>query len=95
MKEDFRLIVDLVLVLAAGGGLFASLLRQPVILGYLLGRIVVGPAGLGLIKELIQVDSLAEFGVAFLLFALGVKIFFAELQKVKTISLGGGACKLC
>jgi len=98
VQEDFRLIVDLVLVLAAAaaGGLFASLLRQPVILGYLLGGIVVvGPAGLGLIKELIQVDTLAEFGVAFLLFALGVEFSFAERQKVKAISLGGGACKLC
>ncbi|WP_333368181.1 cation:proton antiporter domain-containing protein [Microcoleus sp. AT3-D2] len=98
MQEDFRLmIVDLVLVLAAAaaGELFASLLRQPVILGYLLGGIVVGPAGLGLIKELIQVDTLAEFGVAFLLFVLGVEFSFAELQKVKAISLGGEACKLC
>jgi CPA2 family monovalent cation:H+ antiporter-2 len=95
VPEDFRLIVDLVLVLAAAGGLFASLLRQPVILGYLLGGIVVGPAGLEVIKELIQVDTLAEFRVAFLLFALGVEFSFAELQKVKAISLGGGACKLC
>jgi CPA2 family monovalent cation:H+ antiporter-2 len=97
VQQDFRPIVDLVLVLAAAaaGGLFASLLRQPVILGYLLGGIVVGPAGLGLIKELIQVDTLAEFGVAFLLFALGVEFSVAERQKVKAISLGGGACKLC
>ncbi|WP_377475501.1 MAG: cation:proton antiporter [Microcoleus anatoxicus] len=96
MQEDFRLIVDLVLVLAAAaaGGLFASLLRQPVILGYLLGGIVVGPAGLGLIKELIQVETLAEFGVAFLLFALGVEFSFAELQKVKAISLGGGTLQI-
>lgn len=96
MQEDFRLIVDLVLVLAAAaaGGLFASLLRQPVILGYLLGGMVVGPAGLGLIKELIQVETLAEFGVAFLLFALGVEFSFAELQKVKAISLGGGSLQI-
>jgi monovalent cation:H+ antiporter-2, CPA2 family len=96
VQEDFRLIVDLVLVLAAAaaGGLFASLLRQPVILGYLLGGMVVGPAGLGLIKELIQVDTLAEFGVAFLLFALGVEFSFAELQKVKAISLGGGSLQI-
>ncbi|MCU0542811.1 MAG: cation:proton antiporter [Oscillatoriaceae cyanobacterium Prado104] len=96
MQEDFRLIVDLVLVLAAAaaGGLFASLLRQPIILGYLLGGMVVGPAGLGLIKELIQVETLAEFGVAFLLFALGVEFSFAELQKVKAISLGGGGLQI-
>ncbi len=96
MQEDFRLIVDLVLVLAvaAGGGLLAALCRQPVLLGYLLGGMVVGPAGLGLIKELIQVETLAQFGVAFLLFALGVEFSFAELKKVQLISLGGGGLQI-
>ncbi len=96
MQEDFRLIVDLVLVLAAaaGGGLLAALLRQPALLGYLLGGMVVGPAGLGLIKELIQVETLAQFGVAFLLFALGVEFSLAELKKVQVISLGGGGLQI-
>ena len=96
MPEDFRLIVDLVLVLAAAtiGGLLASLLRQPAILGYLIGGIIVGPGGLGVIKELIQVETLAQFGVAFLLFALGVEFSFAELKKVQGISLGGGGLQI-
>ncbi|MBH8575736.1 cation:proton antiporter [Nostocaceae cyanobacterium CENA369] len=96
MQEDFRLIVDLVLVLAvaACGGLLASLLRQPALLGYLLGGMIVGPAGLGLIKELIQVETLAQFGVAFLLFALGVEFSFTELKKVKAIALGGGGLQI-
>ncbi|MEM9924000.1 MAG: cation:proton antiporter [Cyanobacteria bacterium P01_D01_bin.50] len=96
MQEDFRLIVDLVSVLAvaAGGGLFASLLGLPVLLGYLVGGMVVGPTGFGLIKEFIQVETLAQFGVAFLLFALGVEFSFAELNKVKKISLGGGGLQI-
>ncbi|MBN3909452.1 MAG: cation:proton antiporter [Nostoc sp. NMS1] len=96
MQEDFRLIVDLVLVLgvAACGGLLAALLRQPVLLGYLIGGIVIGPTGLGLIKEVIQVETLAQFGVAFLLFALGVEFSFAELKKVKAIALGGGGLQI-
>lgn len=96
MQEDFRLIVDLVLVLAvaAGGGLLAALCRQPVLLGYLVGGMVVGPAGLGLIKELVQVETLAQFGVAFLLFALGVEFSFAEIKKVQSISLGGGGLQI-
>ncbi|MEA5538042.1 cation:proton antiporter [Limnoraphis robusta Tam1] len=96
MPEDFRLIVDLVLVLAAAtaGGLLASLLKQPALLGYLIGGIVVGPSGLGLIKELVQVETLAQFGVAFLLFALGVEFSFAELKKVQAISLGGGGLQI-
>jgi len=96
VQEDFRLIVDLVSVLAvaACGGLLASLLKQPVLLGYLIGGMVVGPAGLGLIKEVIQVETLAQFGVAFLLFALGVEFSFAELKKVKAIALGGGGLQI-
>ena len=96
MQEDFRLIVDLVSVLAvaACGGLLASLLRQPVLLGYLMGGMIVGPAGLGVIKEVIQVETLAQFGVAFLLFALGVEFSFAELRKVKAIALGGGGLQI-
>lgn len=96
MQEDFRLIVDLVLVLAvaAAGGLLAALCRQPVLLGYLIGGMVVGPAGLGLIKELIQVETLAQFGVAFLLFALGVEFSFSQLKKVQVISLGGGGLQI-
>jgi CPA2 family monovalent cation:H+ antiporter-2 len=96
VQEDFRLILDLVTVLAAaaGGGLLASLLRQPALLGYLVGGMIVGPTGLGLIKELIQVETLAQFGVAFLLFALGVEFSFTELKKVQGISLGGGGLQI-
>ncbi|MCG6138073.1 MAG: cation:proton antiporter [Nostoc sp. LLA-1] len=96
MQEDFRLIVDLVSVLAVAtcGGLLASLLQQPVLLGYLIGGMIVGPTGLGVIKEVIQVETLAQFGVAFLLFALGVEFSFAELKKVKGIALGGGGLQI-
>ncbi|MBD1837827.1 cation:proton antiporter [Coleofasciculus sp. FACHB-64] len=96
MQEDFRLIVDLVSVLAAAavGGVVSALLRQPALLGYIVGGIVVGPAGLGLIKELVQIETLAQFGVAFLLFALGVEFSFAELKKVKGIALGGGGLQI-
>ena len=96
MQEDFRLIVDFVSVLAAAavGGLFASLFRQPALLGYILGGMIVGPAGLGLIKELVQIETLAQFGVAFLLFALGVEFSLAELKKVQAIALGGGGLQV-
>lgn len=96
MQEDFRLIIDLVSVLAAAaaGGLLAALCRQPALLGYILGGMIVGPAGLGLIKELVQVETLAQFGVAFLLFALGVEFSFTEIKKVQAIALGGGGLQI-
>jgi CPA2 family monovalent cation:H+ antiporter-2 len=94
--EDFRLIVDLVSVLAAAaaGGIIAGLVRQPPLLGYIVGGAIVGPTGLGLIKELVQVETLAQFGAAFLLFALGVEFSFSELKKVQNISLGGGGLQI-
>ena len=96
MLEDFRLIVDLVCVLAAAaaGGILAGLAKQPALLGYIVGGAIVGPTGLGLIKELIQVETLAQFGAAFLLFALGVEFSFSELRKVQKISLGGGGLQI-
>jgi CPA2 family monovalent cation:H+ antiporter-2 len=96
VQEDFRLILDLVTVLgvAAAGGLLAALFRQPVLLGYLIGGVIVGPSGLGLIKEIVQVETLAQFGVAFLLFALGVEFSLSDLRKVQKISLGGGTLQM-
>jgi CPA2 family monovalent cation:H+ antiporter-2 len=96
MQEDFRLIVDLVTVLTAAslGGLLAAVLRFPVILGYICGGILVGPTGLGLIKELVQVETLAQFGVAFLLFTLGVEFSLSQLKKVQGIALGGGMLQI-
>ncbi len=96
MQEDFRLIIDLVSVLAAAavGGLLAALVRQPPLLGYLIGGTLVGPTGLGWVKELVQVETLAQFGVAFLLFALGVEFSFAELKKVRLVALGGGGLQI-
>jgi CPA2 family monovalent cation:H+ antiporter-2 len=89
-------MIDLISIFSAAaiGGLLASLLSQPIILGYLLAGIIVGPAGLGLIKEYEQVEIVAELGVTFLLFTLGVEFSLEELNKVKNISLGGGGLQI-
>lgn len=79
---------------AAIGGLLASIFKQPVIIGYLLAGIIVGPFELGLIDDYSVVETVAELGVTFLLFAIGVEFSFAELNKVKNISLGGGGLQI-
>lgn len=89
-------MTDLIILFAAAaiGGLLASIFRQPVILGYLLAGIIVGPFELGIIHDYEQVETVAELGVTFLLFTLGVEFSFAELNKVKNISLGGGGIQI-
>ncbi len=95
MSTELTLIIDMVIVLgaAAAGGYLTNRLGQPVLLGYLLGGLVVGPSGLGLVVE-DDIEVLAEVGVALLLFALGVEFSLKELLKVRAIALGGGTLQI-
>jgi len=54
-------------------------LRFSPILGYFLAGLVVGPFGLGLIKNSDIIRSLAEIGIAFLLFDVGINLSFKML----------------
>lgn len=96
MAGELTLIVEMVTVLgaAATGGYFANRLRQPVLLGYLLGGMVVGPAGLKLVATEGNIQVLSEIGVALLLFALGVEFSLKDLLRVRKIALGGGSLQI-
>jgi monovalent cation:H+ antiporter-2, CPA2 family len=96
MAADVLLIVDMVTVLgtAAAAGYLASRLGQPVLMGYLLAGLVVGPSGLKLIPSPEEIEVLAKIGVALLLFALGVEFSIKDLLKVRRIALGGGTLQI-
>ena len=96
MAAEHNFILDLMTVLgaAAGGGYLAKQLRQPVLLGYLVSGLVVGPFGLKLLREANQIKPLAEIGVAFLLFALGVEFSIAEFKRVKDIAIKGSLLQI-
>ena len=89
-------VTDLTTVLgtAALGGFIAHRLRQPVLLGYLACGLIIGPFGLGQISQIEEIKSLAEIGVAFLLFALGVEFSLAELKRVKDIAIKGSLLQI-
>jgi len=91
-----ELILEMVTVLgaAATGGYLANRLHQPVLLGYLVGGIVVGPAGLGLVALQGDIQVLSEVGVALLLFALGVEFSLKDLLRLRTIAFGGGSLQI-
>jgi CPA2 family monovalent cation:H+ antiporter-2 len=83
---------DIAVIVVAGllGGLIAHKLRQPLILGYIVSGVLVGPhAGLFKISDVHDIELLAEIGVALLLFALGLEFSFRELQPVRRIALLG------
>ena len=89
-------VFDLTLVLGSSalGGFLANKLRQPVLLGYLVSGLAIGPFGLGLLTNLEDIQSLAEIGVAFLLFALGVEFSLAELKRVQDIAIKGSLLQI-
>lgn len=71
-------------------GLVMQRLHQPLILGYILAGIVLGPYTGGMsISEVHDIELLAEIGVALLLFALGLEFSLKDLKPVKYIALFG------
>ena len=74
--------IVVILVAAGAGGLGARLLRLPPIIGYLVAGAVVGPHALALVTQLEDVQTLAEFGVILLLFAVGVEISLSDLRRL-------------
>ncbi|KAI3458245.1 hypothetical protein Pfo_014908 [Paulownia fortunei] len=96
LQVDFRLISDLVVVIvsAAIGGIIFSCLGQPVIVGYLLAGSIIGPGGLKFISELVQVETVAQFGVVFLLFALGLEFSLSKLKVVGPVAVLGGLLQI-
>ncbi|KAG2711168.1 hypothetical protein I3843_04G058300 [Carya illinoinensis] len=96
LQVDLRLISDLVVVIvsAAIGGIVSSCLGQPVIVGYLLAGSIIGPGGLKFISEMVQVETFAQFGVVFLLFALGLEFSLTKLKVVGPVAVFGGMLQI-
>lgn len=72
------------------GGLLAQRLGQPVILGYLVAGVAIGPFTPGPTAQGHSVEVLAEIGVAFLMFALGAEVSLGELRRMGRIAAVGG-----
>ncbi|ACS80835.1 cation:proton antiporter [Maridesulfovibrio salexigens] len=83
---------DLVILIVAGmlGGLVARMLRQPLLLGYIVAGVLVGPHTGGItVSGVHEIELLAEIGVALLLFTLGIEFSIKELKPVRHVALIG------
>lgn len=94
--EDIGLIIDLVLTLGIAliGGMIARRLGMPVLVGYILAGTVIGPQTPGLVADAERVELMANLGVAFLMFGLGVEFSFNELREVRKVALTTGAVQI-
>jgi len=96
LQQDHRLITDIVIIICAataGAAIFGAL-GQQLITGFLLSGSLIGPGGFGLVVELVQVETLAQFGVVFLLFSLGVEFSISKLRHVQNVSIFGGSIEV-
>jgi CPA2 family monovalent cation:H+ antiporter-2 len=70
---------------------FLRLLRMPSVIGYLLVGLILGPAGMSWLGMGENVHLLAEFGIVFLLFSIGLEVSLTRLAALKkSILFGGG-----
>lgn len=96
LQQDLQLISDLIvlLVLAAALGTIGALCGQPTLTGYIAAGSLAGPGGLQLVQELVQVETIGQFGVVFLLFTLGMEFDTGRLSRVRNAAVFGGVLQV-
>jgi CPA2 family monovalent cation:H+ antiporter-2 len=93
---DSQFLTELLVLLAvatAGVAIFERL-RLPAIAGFLVMGALVGPGGFGLIGQPERVRALAELGVVFLLFEIGLELPLERLRKLWQMALFGGGLQV-
>ena len=89
MHDTLTLIVVLLGSAVAAVVLFRRL-GMPPILAYLLSGLAAGPFGFGWISDVEGIQHLAEFGIVFLLFTLGLEFSIPRLLTLRRIVFGAG-----
>src|SRR4029453_7159398 len=93
MVSDPHVFTDLAFVFLAAvvGGSLAWALRQPLILGYVFGGLLISPFTPGpSVSDPRSFDLFAEIGVVLLMFSIGLEFSVRDLLRVKWIALLGG-----
>ncbi|MEM4780801.1 MAG: cation:proton antiporter [Halalkalicoccus sp.] len=78
LATDFAIVVVAAAVLA----ILARKTKQPTIVAYILTGIVVGPVLLGIVTEDQLIEIMAELGLGFLLFLLGIEMRFDRIRSI-------------
>jgi Kef-type K+ transport system membrane component KefB len=84
MAAELALTTDLAIILVTATlvGIAAYRTGQPTIVGYLLTGLLLGPAAFGVVEPSETTTAMAELGLAFLLFLLGIKLRIEDISHV-------------
>ncbi|MBQ0754890.1 MAG: cation:proton antiporter [Gammaproteobacteria bacterium] len=69
-------------------------LHLPAILAYLLAGLAAGPFGFAWVENTVNIQHLAEFGIVFLLFSLGLEFSIPKLMSLRRIVFGAGPAQV-
>lgn len=92
-----HMVIDLLVILLAGlaAGIICKRIGASVLAGYLVVGAVLGHGGTGLIvSESLQIQSLAQAGVLFLLFSIGLEFSLHELSRTSRFFFVGGGLQM-
>lgn len=89
--HELTLLIDIAMALLVAfiGGVIARRIGLPTIVGYLLAGIVIGPFTPGFVGDTETISQLAELGVIFLMFGVGLHFSFHDLWKVRAVAIPG------
>ena len=82
MSLDVFTQLSLVIVIAAAVAFVMRLLKQPLIIGYILTGVIVGPGLLHLIEDKQAFETFSEIGIALLLFIIGLELSIAVVKRL-------------
>ena len=87
---DIFIQLSLLILLAVGVSFIARIFRQPLIIAYIIAGVIAGPIFLNLIPDNNIIDVFSQFGVAFLLFIVGLSLSPKVIKEVGKVSLVTG-----
>jgi CPA2 family monovalent cation:H+ antiporter-2 len=93
MNNSLQLLLILLTVAVLVVVLFRSL-HLPAMLGYLIVGVLIGPHALGWIPDAPETRHLAEFGVVFLMFSIGLEFSLARLRAMQRLVFGLGTAQV-
>jgi len=93
MTNPLQLLLIL-LAAAVGVVVLCRILRLPAMLGYLIVGITIGPHALGWIPDAPETRHLAEFGVVFLMFSIGLEFSLTRLRTMQRQLFGLGTAQV-
>lgn len=79
--------IGIILIVATVLAIIARFFRQPIVLGYMIAGLIIGPVGLGWVVNYEVITTLSEIGIAFLLFIVGLELDIRKLKHLGAVSL--------